>query len=174
MPETKASSLRPQATSRAEVASNPGQQTCSTTSCRRAAWLPFFRSATRPTSTACSASSSRFIARAGVAPSFSPSRTRSRAITSTPTRSLPGTSTSSMDRARRAESPGPRGGGYYSFDIAGWHVIALNTSDDCRWVSCDAGSPQHQWLVADTGRTPSDLYARVLAPTSVRGGQRRR
>ena len=44
---------------------------------------------------------------------------------------------------------GPRGAGYYSFDLGGWHLIALNTSDDCRWVSCAAGSPQHQWLVAD-------------------------
>jgi hypothetical protein len=44
---------------------------------------------------------------------------------------------------------GPRGGGYYSFDIEGWHLIALNTSDGCQSVSCAAGSPQHQWLVAD-------------------------
>jgi hypothetical protein len=44
---------------------------------------------------------------------------------------------------------GPRGSGYYSFDIAGWHLIALNTSDQCRWVSCEAGSAQHRWLLAD-------------------------
>jgi hypothetical protein len=50
---------------------------------------------------------------------------------------------------------GPRGGGYYSFDIAGWHLIALNTSDGCRWVSCAAGSPQHQWLVADLAAHPA-------------------
>jgi len=50
---------------------------------------------------------------------------------------------------------GPRGGGYYSFDIGGWHVIALNTSDDCRWVSCAAGSPQHQWLLADLAAHPT-------------------
>jgi hypothetical protein len=50
---------------------------------------------------------------------------------------------------------GPRGGGYYSFDVAGWHVIALNTSDECQWVSCAAGSPQHQWLVADLAAHPA-------------------
>ncbi|HXU01657.1 MAG TPA: metallophosphoesterase [Polyangia bacterium] len=50
---------------------------------------------------------------------------------------------------------GPRGAGYYSFDVGGWHLIALNTSDECRWVSCDAGSPQHQWLVADLAAHPS-------------------
>jgi hypothetical protein len=50
---------------------------------------------------------------------------------------------------------GPRGSGYYSFDIAGWHVVALNTSDDCKWVSCAAGSPQHKWLVADLAAHPA-------------------
>jgi hypothetical protein len=50
---------------------------------------------------------------------------------------------------------GPRGLGYYSFDIGGWHLIALNTSDDCRWVSCASGSPQHQWLVADLAAHPA-------------------
>jgi hypothetical protein len=50
---------------------------------------------------------------------------------------------------------GARGAGYYSFDVGGWHFIALNTSDDCRWVSCAAGSPQHQWLVADLAAHPA-------------------
>jgi acid phosphatase type 7 len=50
---------------------------------------------------------------------------------------------------------GPRGGGYYSFDVGGWHIVALNTSDECRWVSCAAGSPQHQWLVADLAAHPA-------------------
>jgi hypothetical protein len=50
---------------------------------------------------------------------------------------------------------GPRSGGYYSFDIAGWHLIALNTSDGCRWVSSAAGSPQHQWLLADLAAHPA-------------------
>jgi hypothetical protein len=50
---------------------------------------------------------------------------------------------------------GPRGEGYYSFDLGGWHFIALNTSDGCRWVSCAAGSPQHQWLLADLAAHPA-------------------
>ena len=38
--------------------------------------------------------------------------------------------------------------GYYSFDVGGWHLIALNSN--CSAVGgCDAGSPQEQWLRAD-------------------------
>ena len=38
--------------------------------------------------------------------------------------------------------------GYYSFDLAGWHLIALNSN--CSAVGgCDVGSPQEQWLRAD-------------------------
>jgi acid phosphatase type 7 len=49
---------------------------------------------------------------------------------------------------------GERGLGYYSFDIGGWHLIALNsicnevdkgTADD----GCAAGSPQERWLRSD-------------------------
>ena len=58
-------------------------------------------------------------------------------------------------RGRMTGVAGERGQGYYSFDVGGWHVIALNTSDDCRWVPCAAGSPQHQWLVADSGSHPA-------------------
>jgi len=50
---------------------------------------------------------------------------------------------------------GPRGEGYYSFDLNGWHLIALNTTEGCRWVSCAAGSPQHQWLLADLAAQPA-------------------
>ncbi len=50
---------------------------------------------------------------------------------------------------------GARGAGYYSFDLAGWHLVALNTSDGCGAVSCAAGSPQHRWLVADLAAHPS-------------------
>src|SRR3954466_10690285 len=56
---------------------------------------------------------------------------------------------------------GPRGQGYYSFDVGGWHVVALNTSDECRWVSCAAGSPQHQGLVADLAPPPAGSPAAV-------------
>lgn len=39
---------------------------------------------------------------------------------------------------------GPRPGGYYSYDLGTWHVIALNTN-----IPADAGSPQQAWLQAD-------------------------
>jgi hypothetical protein len=37
-----------------------------------------------------------------------------------------------------------RNGGYYSYDFAGWHVIALNSL-----LPMDDGSPQLQWLAND-------------------------
>lgn len=42
---------------------------------------------------------------------------------------------------------GPRGLGYYSYDIGAWHIIALNSN--CSQVACSATSPQGQWLQAD-------------------------
>lgn len=39
--------------------------------------------------------------------------------------------------------------GYYSYDLGAWHIIALNTNDHCRFVSCDAASPQLAWLRND-------------------------
>ena len=44
---------------------------------------------------------------------------------------------------------GEPGKGWYSYDIDGWHLIALNTSNACRSVSCGAGSAQEQWLEQD-------------------------
>jgi hypothetical protein len=38
--------------------------------------------------------------------------------------------------------------GYYSYDLDGWHMVALNST--CSRVGgCDPGSPQHEWLKAD-------------------------
>lgn len=38
--------------------------------------------------------------------------------------------------------------GWYSFDLGGWHLVALNSS--CGAIGgCGAGSPQEQWLLAD-------------------------
>jgi hypothetical protein len=38
--------------------------------------------------------------------------------------------------------------GYYSFDLGGWHLVALNSN--CSAVGgCGAGSPQEEWLRAD-------------------------
>jgi acid phosphatase type 7 len=46
------------------------------------------------------------------------------------------------------------GEGYYSFDLGGWHVIALNSN--CSAVGgCGAGSPQEQWLRADLAASPA-------------------
>jgi hypothetical protein len=44
---------------------------------------------------------------------------------------------------------GVPGAGYYSYDVGSWHVIALNTNDNCAQVSCAAASPQVAWLRAD-------------------------
>jgi acid phosphatase type 7 len=42
----------------------------------------------------------------------------------------------------------PAGLLWYSFDLGGWHIVSLNSN--CPGVSsCDAGSPQEQWLRAD-------------------------
>ena len=48
---------------------------------------------------------------------------------------------------------GPRGKGYYSFDVGSWHLVALNSN--CDRVSCSAGSEQEQWLRADLAAHPT-------------------
>jgi hypothetical protein len=48
---------------------------------------------------------------------------------------------------------GPRGKGYYSYDLAGWHLIALNSN--CSRVACNAGSAQERWLRADLAAHPN-------------------
>lgn len=43
---------------------------------------------------------------------------------------------------------GERGRGYYSFDLGGWHLVALNSN--CGAVGgCGEGSPQLEWLRKD-------------------------
>jgi hypothetical protein len=42
---------------------------------------------------------------------------------------------------------GPRGKGWYSYDLGEWHVVVLNSN--CDEVACDPGSEQEQWLRAD-------------------------
>lgn len=39
--------------------------------------------------------------------------------------------------------------GYYSYDLGNWHLIALNTNDECTVVACDASSAQVSWLNSD-------------------------
>jgi len=44
--------------------------------------------------------------------------------------------------------------GYYSFDLGGWHLIALNSN--CIEVGgCGAGSPQERWLRSDLAAHPA-------------------
>ncbi|HEY9529536.1 MAG TPA: metallophosphoesterase [Anaerolineales bacterium] len=43
---------------------------------------------------------------------------------------------------------------YYSFDAAGWHIVALN-SNCVRIGGCHAASPQYQWLAADLAAHPN-------------------
>jgi Calcineurin-like phosphoesterase/RTX calcium-binding nonapeptide repeat (4 copies) len=44
--------------------------------------------------------------------------------------------------------------GYYSFDLGGWHIVALNSN--CAEVGgCDAGSPQEVWLRQDLAQHPT-------------------
>ena len=46
---------------------------------------------------------------------------------------------------------GPRPGGYYSFNLGAWHIIALN--GNCNFVGgCGIGSPQERWLLSDLRR----------------------
>lgn len=49
---------------------------------------------------------------------------------------------------------GPRGKGYYSFDIGAWHIIALNS--ECGDVGgCGTNSPQEKWLRSDLAAHPT-------------------
>jgi acid phosphatase type 7 len=48
---------------------------------------------------------------------------------------------------------GPRGLGYYSYDLGAWHVVVLNSN--CAFVSCARGSAQEGWLRADLAAHPA-------------------
>jgi hypothetical protein len=52
------------------------------------------------------------------------------------------------------EAAGARGKGWYSYDVGGWHVIALNTSAGCTPVPCGPGSEQYAWLLEDLAANP--------------------
>jgi len=50
---------------------------------------------------------------------------------------------------------GPRGKGYYSFDLGVWHVVVLNTNCGAKGLGgCGIGSPQERWLKADLAAHP--------------------
>jgi acid phosphatase type 7 len=55
---------------------------------------------------------------------------------------------------------GPRGKGWYSFDVGSWHIVALNSNctrpaDTTNVVDCGVGSEQEQWLRADLAAHPT-------------------
>jgi hypothetical protein len=50
---------------------------------------------------------------------------------------------------------GPSPTAYRSFDLGGWHVVALN-SNCVKVGGCGAGSPQEQWLRADLAAHPAE------------------
>jgi len=54
------------------------------------------------------------------------------------------------------DQAGPVGKGYYSYDLGGWHIIALNTNCDAPDLGgCGEGSPQEVWLRDDLRRHPN-------------------
>jgi acid phosphatase type 7 len=51
---------------------------------------------------------------------------------------------------------GPRGKGYYSYDLGAWHVVVLNTNCAMPGVGgCGKGSPQELWLKQDLAEHPA-------------------
>lgn len=52
---------------------------------------------------------------------------------------------------------GPGNRGYYSFDLADWHIISLNSAVDAK-----AGSPQYRWLVDDLAASSAALCTLVV------------
>jgi len=57
---------------------------------------------------------------------------------------------------------GPNPTGYYSFDVGGWHIIALNS--ECGDVpgGCAEGSPQNDWLEQDLASSGAQCTIAML------------
>jgi hypothetical protein len=51
---------------------------------------------------------------------------------------------------------GERGKGYYSFDLASWHIVAINSNCGRVAGGCGSGSPQETWLRGDLAAHPTD------------------
>lgn len=51
------------------------------------------------------------------------------------------------------ELAGPKGRGWYSFDLGDWHFVALNTGTGCVQGECGEGSEQLKWLEEDLSKT---------------------
>ncbi len=43
--------------------------------------------------------------------------------------------------------------GYYSFDAQAWHLVGLNSNDECTVIACTDGSAQQEWFAADLAQT---------------------
>jgi hypothetical protein len=53
------------------------------------------------------------------------------------------------------EQAGPRGQGYYSYELGAWHIVVLNTNCNARGLGgCASGSPQETWLKKDLAAHP--------------------
>jgi alkaline phosphatase len=50
---------------------------------------------------------------------------------------------------------GPRGEGWYSYDLGSWHVIALNSECGAIEGGCDKGSAELAWLFDDLAEHPA-------------------
>lgn len=51
---------------------------------------------------------------------------------------------------------GPKGKGYYSYDLGNWHIVVLNTNCGMHAMGgCAMGSPQEAWLRADLADHPN-------------------
>lgn len=57
------------------------------------------------------------------------------------------------------KAAGPNRRGYYSFDIASWHVVSLNAN--CTLVDCTNRSAQANWLRRDLKANPSRCTAAI-------------
>jgi hypothetical protein len=61
-----------------------------------------------------------------------------------------GTPTATGYFAYWGQQAGPAPGGYYSYELGTWHVVALNTNCDAEGLGgCGEGSPQETWLKKD-------------------------
>ena len=56
-------------------------------------------------------------------------------------------------------------GGYYSYDLGGWHVIALNSAICSPYYGapCGPGTPEYEWLKADLAAHPNSAFPCTLA-----------
>ncbi len=51
-------------------------------------------------------------------------------------------------------SAGPRGKGYYSYDLGDWHIVALNSSEDPKTEQAFVSQEQLDWLKVDLAAHP--------------------